>query len=152
MTALYNYALNHNSGTSGGHCLNYVQNYLEATGAPGVKVPRLNWAWDFAVWCDGGTTTNGNSGSAASVGLKKLSTTNPYDAPQGTICVIPHPATGTLNPGNGQPNYAGDISIASGSGQFINDGPTESYGGSAAAWSAGGYNAALYVPTSYGGN
>lgn len=151
MVKLYNYALNNNSGNSGGHCLEYMQQrYLAATGAPGHQIPLLNYAWDFAVWCQGGTTTNGTSGtSAAQAGLKILSSTNPYDAPQGCIVVVPYPSPGTFAH-TGVPNYDGDISVASGSGQFINDGPNEQYGGSASAWNAAGHQAVLLVPTSFG--
>lgn len=151
MVKLYNYAVANNAGNSGGHCLEYMQqHYLPGTGAPGHQIPLLPYAWDFAVWCQGGTCSNGIvGGGAAQAGLKILSSTNPYDAPQGCIVVVPYPSPGT-SAHTGVPNYDGDISVASGSGQFINDGPNEQYGGSSAAWVSAGHNAVLLVPTGFG--
>lgn len=130
---LVTYAKAHAPGTSG-QCLALVQDYLQATNSPGAAVPRFAYAHQFGDWLNQGN-------NAAKVGLKKLNITNPYQAPPGAIVVVPYGAPGTSMPG------AGDISIAAGNGQFINDHLNENYGGSAAAWNASGAQVVgIYVP------
>jgi hypothetical protein len=63
----------------------------------------------------------------------------------GTNGKSPHPSWAS------HPNWPGDISVAAGNGQFINDHTTEQYGGSHAAWNAAVRNGSahligIYVP------
>jgi Phage tail lysozyme len=137
MMGLVSYAKAHAPGTSG-QCLALVQDYLQATHSAGAAVPRFAYAHDFGDWLNQST-------NAASVGLKRLATTDPYDAPVGAIVVVPYGAPGTSMPG------AGDISIAAGNGQFINDHENENYGG-ASGWASSGAKAiGIYVPVNYKG-
>jgi hypothetical protein len=159
-------------GASWGHCYGAVWGYLLQAQAgagygngqlPGCDVPGA-FAAQFGEWLNEGD-------HAASVGLRRLDLTNPFDAPPGAIVVVgagspgcsthdSHGASYALANGvsvedyQAHPLWPGDISIASGDGvNFINDHDDESYGGSRDAWeqaSAAG-NATLlgvYVPVS----
>ena len=53
-------------------------------------------------------------GNAARLGLSNLKLDNPYNAPAGALVVVRAGTPGTANP------TAGDIAVASGSGDFYN--------------------------------
>jgi peptidoglycan hydrolase-like protein with peptidoglycan-binding domain len=69
-----------------------------------------------------------NSHGAARWGIERLSLSNPYDAPAGSIVVVAAGSPGTADP------TAGDIAIADGHGSFFNGGMM-SYSGRA-GWNA----------------
>jgi uncharacterized protein YgiM (DUF1202 family) len=129
-----------NSGASRGRCFQYVWNYLwrsrygyidQYNDAP--DMPSAE-ARNFAEYMN-------RNGNAARWGLQRLSLSNPYDAPRGSIVVVAAGSPGTAHP------TAGDIAIAAGGGRFINDGPNMGYGGSRQAFiNGGGRVLGIYVP------
>jgi len=54
-------------------------------------------------------------------GLQRLPIDNPYEAPPGAIVVVPPGTPGTSH------QTAGDIAVATGTDDFINDGPRMQY-------------------------
>jgi peptidoglycan hydrolase-like protein with peptidoglycan-binding domain len=81
-----------------------------------------------------------NGGAAARFHIERLSVSNPYDAPSGSIVVVKAGSPGTHHP------TAGDIAIADGHGQFYNGGMM-SYSGRA-GWEAAPHAKLLgaYIP------
>jgi len=122
MKALLAYALAHNNGGSHGHCYEWVWKYLMNVPGGYGKISSSNqpnvppaYARDFADWMNKGS-------NAKTYGLQKLNVDTPYGAPAGAIVVVPPGVPGTANP------VAGDIAVAKGDGEFVNDGPHMSYG------------------------
>jgi hypothetical protein len=138
---------------SWGHCYGSVWGYLMQAQKdqgygngklPGCDVPG-SFAAQFGEWLNQGD-------NAASVGLKRLDVSNPFDAPPGAIVVVgagspgcsshaSHGESYAVNNGvsyadyQAHPNWPGDISVATGDGvNFINDHNDESYGGSREGW------------------
>lgn len=136
MSNLLGYARSHSGGSEDGLCLTHVEGFMEAVGYPGgTHGVGHEFAWDF------GTDARAH---AAAWGLEQLMSGDPYSAPPGGVVVVPHPNPGTSMSG-ALPGEAGDISVASGSGQFYNGG-SNSYGGAGAV-----HNAILLAPAGYRG-
>lgn len=111
-----------------GRCYYHVCQFLVACGGYGkIKNPYtqfpgsyLPYAHDFADLM--------NAQGPAHWGLERLSMHSPYDAPAGAIVVVAAGSPGTSHP------TAGDIAVASGTGEFYNGGMM-SYSGRA-GWNA----------------
>jgi peptidoglycan hydrolase-like protein with peptidoglycan-binding domain len=137
------------AGNDGGteHCYEYVWRYMtnSASGYGNGKLSTApipgSFAAQFGEWLNVGN-------NAASVGLKRLDVSNPYDAPAGAVVVVAAGSPGTTTHAShdsqayaddnnvtladyeAHPNWPGDISVATGDGtNFINDHANESYGG-----------------------
>lgn len=139
MKDLVNYADAHNTGASAGQCFNAVWGYMTAVGYGDIDdwndAPEMcsGYARCFAEYMN-------EPSHASTWGLRRLSIDNPYDAPAGAIVVVAPGSPGTSDP------YAGDITVAAGSGRFINDGPNMSYGSRDTFKSAGGRLLGAFVP------
>jgi hypothetical protein len=122
MKAFAAYAKAQNGGKSpGGMCARGVRLLMQAHGYPGAQLGSMGF---ISAKQYGYHLNTGNN--ARAVGLEKLNITNPYDAPPGSIIVI--------KPGHNANATHGDINIAVGGGQFINDGNMQL--ASRGSWSA----------------
>ena len=140
MNRLVSHADRNHGGASRGRCFEYVWRYLSSSGYGNIDeygdaadMPSA-YARNFAEYMN-------KPANAERWGLRRLSLTNPYDAPRGAVVVVAAGSPGTAHP------TAGDISVAAGNGRFINDGPNMGYGGSAAAFTRGGGRVlGIFVP------
>lgn len=126
-------------GASRGDCFKYVWGFIVK--ARYGKITRHDDAPDMPSGYARNFAEYMNSGNNAQRwGLKRLSISNPYDAPRGAIVVVGPGTPGTRHP------TAGDIAVARGDGSFINDGPNMRYGPPARFAADGGTLLGAYVP------
>ncbi len=118
-----------------GRCLYAVQNMLDRAtyGRAGHgHIPRLPMAKDLAHYLNEGNRY-------ASLGLKRLHITNPYDAPPGAIIVVRAGTPGTHHP------TAGDVVVRGYGDHMYNDGEM-GYGGRGNFRPGNDYVLGVYVP------
>lgn len=139
MERLVAYADSHHQGASLGDCFMFVWRYMVAVGYGKIRnhndAPDMpsGYARNFAEYMNSGN-------NAARWGIKRLSISNPYDAPRGAIVVVAPGTPGTRH------RTAGDIAVAAGGGRFINDGPNMRYGDPGRFTQDGGRVLGVYVP------
>ncbi len=97
-----------------GYSYKHVMDFIDKQGFGNVSVARIPdeyaaYARQFAEYADQ---------NLATLGLRKLSVTNPYEAPPGALVVLKPGAPGTAHP------VAGDISVRTGTG-FANGGEVQ---------------------------
>ena len=139
MKAIVAYGDAHNGGASRGRCFEFVWRYL--TNSTYGQLNDFNDAADMRSGEARNFAEYFNVKANADLwGLQRLSITNPYDAPVGSVVVVAAGSPGTSHP------TAGDITIAAGGGRFINDGPQMSYGPKASFLADGGKVLGVFVP------
>jgi len=105
---------------SEGDCFKWVWEYVYKSGYGKIRNyydagdMKSDWARHFADFFN-------TKANADRWGLQRLPIDNPYDAPPGAIVVVPPGTPGTSHP------TAGDIAVATGTDDFINDGPKMRY-------------------------